>query len=155
MIEQNSTHDLLMKLKRKYMNDILSITEEEIKQKAQSDKDTITLYHGTTTDRLNSILQNGILPRAKTGIDNWQGEKSSIETVTYMTNKWHYFYAFRTFQLYINATYGDDFENIKHLDTFPCYVECKVPKGLLVMDEDFLFTRFMVKKISSNIGLAE
>lgn len=63
-------------------------------------------------------------------------------------NKWHYFYAINTVMLLgdANGSYHDEDGII-----FPCYVECKVPKSLLVMDEDFIKTRYMIKKINSTI----
>lgn len=141
--------DLLTEVKKKYMEDVQTINIEEIKKEAEKDKETVTLYHGTSSNRLNLILREGILPRKDTGIDNWKGdgeEKSSIDNVVYMTNKWHYFYATNTVWVVANETgsYIGEYGII-----YPCYIECKVPKSLLVMDEDFIKTRYMIKKITS------
>ncbi|MBB2483533.1 hypothetical protein H5P36_25705 [Bacillus sp. APMAM] len=57
---------------RNVMDSIFAINIDEIRENAQKDNETITLYHGTTTDRLNSTLQKGLLPRKETGLDNWE-----------------------------------------------------------------------------------
>lgn len=148
--------DILSDIKKRYMDSFLAINIDEIRENAQKDNETITLYHGTTTDRLNSILKKGLLPRKETGFDNWEwndDNENSIENVVYLSNKWHYFYAFNTWGVYLMKKYGENFEGLKqgdkYLDTFACYVECKVPKALLVIDEDFIKTRYMEKKIKS------
>lgn len=152
MSEHNALYDSIASVKKEYMKDISALNVEEFKQEAQKGKETVTLYHGTTTDKLKFIIQNGILPRKETGISTWKDDRSSIETVTYMTKKWHYFYAFNAWKVHLDTTYGDDWVMrgiVPQTGVFPCYFACKVPKGLLVADEDFIISNFMKKKILS------
>lgn len=102
--------DILSDIKKRYMDSFLAINIDEIRENAQKDNETITLYHGTTTDRLNSILKKGLLPRKETDIDNWEwndDNENSIENVVYLSNKWHYFYAFNTWGVYLMKKYGE------------------------------------------------
>lgn len=104
-------------------------------------KDTITLFHGTSTYYLNEILEQGLLPRIQTGNSNWKEEKcESLSYATYLTNKWHYMYAFQTFMKL--ATQGVTNGN------FPCYLEYKVPKSKLMLDEDFFSSKYMKNRIN-------
>lgn len=126
-------------LKREYKQDVekLTLTMDTV---TRDSDEFVTLYHGTSTKYLNDILKKGILPRNQTGHTNWDVHVESIPNVTYLTDKWHYFYA-------INAV----MEHSKEFAHFPCYIECKVPKRLLVMDEDFIHSDFMNKKIEKAI----
>lgn len=113
--------------------------------------DTITLYHGTTTAYLNSILTKGILHTEETGTSNW--DLDAVEKFTYLTNKWHYFYAYRANEEYLIRTYGEEYQDVPEarwwdtLNPLPCYIECKVPKALLFADEDMILSRYVYKKI--------
>jgi hypothetical protein len=117
MSEESQVNDLLTEIKKKYMVNTLNLNVEEVKKEAEKDKETITLYQGTTSNRLNSILREGILPRKETGIDNWNwdGDKSSIENEVYMTNKWHYFYAFNSWGVYLKNIYGEDLDGLRNI----------------------------------------
>lgn len=103
------------------------------------------LYHGSSVDKLNNILLNGLLSRSKTNNSNFKGDLVSNENLVYMTNKWHYFYAY-------NAISEDlDEPTTGHLPKIPCYIEAKVPKKFLVHDEDFFHSKYMLNKIKNCI----
>lgn len=111
-----------------------------------NESDYIMLYHGTTLSNLNEILLNGILPRNTTGKSNFTGDILSNENLVYMTNKWHYFYAY-------NASENEKNEQVieNSLGYLPCYVEARVPKALLVEDEDFFHSRYVSNKLKNCI----
>lgn len=135
-----------------YKEQVEEINIKEVKSEIDL-SDTVTLYHGTTFGHLNSILKYGILPRAITNIDNWEDVElilPSTSNVVYLTNKWHYFYAYQATGTYMEKNY----QRINWWDTgetFPCYVECVVPKALLVADEDFFNSKYMTQKIKTSI----
>lgn len=118
-------------------------------------KGTKTLFHGTTTAYLNDILQKGLLPRQATNIDNWADIQSSASNVVYLTNKWHYFYAYRATTIYLEQQAKKEGIEPKPWwltwDSVPCYIECEVPKALLVPDEDFFHSQYVSQKIQSAI----
>lgn len=104
------------------------------------ENDTISLFHGTSTYYLNEILTFGLLTRKESKINNWENNPS-FDQLTYLTKKWQYVYAYNAMlNLY-------EKENIA---TYPCYIEFKVPKALLVPDEDFINTKYMIKKLNKN-----
>jgi hypothetical protein len=103
--------------------------------------DTVTLYHGTSSYYLNDILRTGILARSHTKNNNWVDSRPSIENMTYMTNKWHYTYAINSFIELQKQGINDN--------NYPAYIECKVPKALLEIDEDFLYSNYMINKLKS------
>ncbi|MFF2532187.1 hypothetical protein ACFVS2_25090 [Brevibacillus sp. NPDC058079] len=137
-----------------YIKQLEMTNVEEVRRNADM-KDTVTLFHGTTTAHLNSILQHGLLPRKETEIDNWKGIYSSANTVIYLTNKWHYFYAYQATSSWMEEKAKERGEEIKDFwvtwETFPCYIECEVPKALLVTDEDFFHSTYVSQKIKSAI----
>lgn len=102
------------------------------------EKDTISLFHGTSTHYLNSILALGLLPRKDTDNSNWE-HHASIDNVVYLTRKWHYFFAHHSARK-LNHDAGTP--------SIPCYIECKVPKALLVPDEDFIVSKYVVEKFN-------
>ena len=61
-----------------------------------SKKKTITLYHGTSTKHMDSILKNGLLPRDKTGNSNWDGPVESKAGFVYLTTAYPVYFAFCT-----------------------------------------------------------
>lgn len=101
--------------------------------------DTVTLYHGTSINSLNGILLNGILVRSEINISNFDKKVESNDKLIYMSNKWHYFYAHNAFKM--NSKGKDDYFSL------PCYLEAKIPKALLVEDEDFLHSPYVKNKI--------
>jgi len=129
----------LMKQKKDFMKHILSVNVEGIKQGVKKNNGSVSLYYGTTTAQLSSILLDGILPRKDTHLGN--GSNESMEPVIYMTNKWHYFDAFNKNRSYINEQCEKD--------RFACYIECRVPKDLLVIDENFITTDYMKRKVQT------
>ncbi|WP_242297589.1 hypothetical protein [Bacillus cereus group sp. BfR-BA-01382] len=117
--------------------------------------DTITLYHGTTTKRLNEILQHGITPRNKNEINNFIDVPSNPELV-YLSTKWHYWYAFHANEKSLINQVGKEryeAESITSLwnetGDFPVYIVCEVPKELLVLDEDVVYQWGIKTKIRS------
>lgn len=141
-------------MKEDYWKSLEQIDVEEA-QATANPNDTVTLYHGTTTAYLMNILLSGILPRSETNLNNWKSNPS-FEKLVYLTNKWHYFYAFNATNSYMSDKYGDDWlEDNQEFqwwvtgETLPCYIECKVPTGLLIADEDFLASRYFVNKLKS------
>ena len=143
-------------MKENYLKSLSEIDIEDAVSNANHN-DTVTLYHGTTTAHLMNILLNGIRPRIETNFNNWK-HNPSFENLTYLTNKWHYFYAFNATNSFMDDKYGEEYlENHPDLqwwvtgETLPCYVECKIPKSLLVADEDFFASRYFVNKLKSAV----
>jgi hypothetical protein len=149
MTEKEMLEQVSAQIRLEYMELIKSIDTSSL---SVDSKDCVTLYHGTTTAYLNSIIRNGILPRNQTGIGNWDEEVASVENVTYLTNKWHYSYAIHAHIRYLQKEHGEDFGALtKERTSFPCYVECKVPKDLLVVDEDYFLTSHFLQKLKSQL----
>ncbi|MDF2879644.1 MAG: hypothetical protein K0R54_201 [Clostridiaceae bacterium] len=110
-----------------------------------NDDSTITVYHGTSLYYLNDILLKGILPRDTTGIGNYSNEIASNKNLVYLTNKWHYFYAYNAFNSLNKSEIDTGSLNI------PCYVECKVPAKYCVIDEDFFHSNYIKQRLKSAI----
>lgn len=117
--------------------------------------DTVTLYHGSTTGFLNNILRNGILPRKYSLYHNFK-ENPSNEHLVYLSNKWHYWYAYHANKESLIRKVGQeryDTENIRNLwnetSEFPMYIICDVPKELLTLDEDIVYQYDIKHKIRS------
>jgi hypothetical protein len=134
--------------KKKDVFELRPLYEEIVHSKFQQlnqieidENDTISLYHGTSTHYLNEILQNGLLARKDTCHNNWE-KLPSFEYLTYLTNKWQYAFAFNAVMELFEK------ENIL---SYPCYVEFKIPKALLVADEDLINTKYMVNRINKSI----
>lgn len=129
--------------------------KEAIKQYAKNQKglfievgkpwDTVTLYHGTTTRHLNSILQHGLTPRMINQISNFEDVPSNDELV-YLTTRWHYWYAHNANQQSLISQVGlerfeeEDIEGLwRETQDIPMYIECEVPRELLTLDEDVVY----------------
>jgi hypothetical protein len=104
-------------------------------------EDTIAVYHGTSSYYLNTILNTGILPRSETNNSNFDDTSPSIENMTYLTNKWHYIYALNSCKELQEKGITDN--------NFPTYIECRIPKSLLEVDEDFLYSTYVSNKLKS------
>jgi len=144
-------------LKDGIMEQIRELDVEEIKRNMDK-TDTITLYHGTNTYYLNSILENGILPQNLTGISNWDNPKAlANENVVYLTNKWHYWYAYNSLEKVLERTYGENWRDIKEAQwyntgkIFPIYLKINVPRSLCVLDEDIVYSKLVKDKISQAV----
>lgn len=149
MSEKEILEQLSAQIRLEFMEAVRKIDSSSL---SNDKNDTVTLYHGTTTANLNAIDREGILPRKQTGKGNWDDNVSSIENVTYLTNKWHYSYAIHAYIKEMQKKHGENFGKfIKERTAFPCYVECKVPKGLLVMDEDYIFSSHYQQKLKSHL----
>lgn len=141
----------------RYYKDVFMcfLAGQRVEDRVVDPKDTVTLYHGTTTAYLNDILEHGLLPRKDTDQGNWQDQVASSPNVVYMTNKWHYLYAYNATGAYIEKVEkntGKEQEPwFKSWLTFPCYIECVVPKALLVADEDFFHSRYISNRIQSSL----
>jgi hypothetical protein len=144
--------DVVKYLKDSHVKVLESMNERDLVSDSNK-KDTVTLYHGTTTAHLNNILKNGLLPRKETNNDNWSEISSSASNVIYLTNKWHYFYAYQATQSHLiekGRKEGIEPEPwFMTWETVPCYIECEVPKSLLVPDEDFFHSHYISRKIKS------
>ena len=131
--------------------DIESLHEEADKS------DTVTLYHGTNTFYLNRILKEGIAPRDVTGVDNWGHEAQSNEGIVYLTNKWHYWYAYHATEKILKDKYGEDWSSKPEaqwwltFNPLPIYLECQVPKVYLTFDEDIVYSKFFKDKLKNAI----
>jgi hypothetical protein len=116
---------------------------EDMKHTKVDENNTITLYHGTSSHYLNEILTYGLRTRGETGNNNWE-KCSSFENLIYLTRKWHYFFAYNTTM--------ELFET-KGIESYPCYLEFKVPTDLLVADEDFINTKFFSNIVNKKHSL--
>ena len=86
-------------------------------------KTKLTLFHGTSSDRLPQILEQGILPRNETGArSNWEGEVESKSDLVYLTTAYPVYFA-------VGACIGD---------AKPVVLQVKVDKTKLYPDEDFV-----------------
>lgn len=148
------TNDLFNQLKESFMYQARTFNIEELDKHADQDK-TITLYHGTNTYRLNSILKDGIRPRNETGFNNWEKEEAlANEDIVYLTNKWHYWYAYNSVDAVLTEKYGPEWS--QHDDTrwwvtgkiVPIYLSVEVPIHYLTIDEDILYSRYIKDKIN-------
>lgn len=151
----DSSVNPLETLKQEYMVSVKNqFKDVDIAQVWKSSKEFVTLYHGTSSYFLNDILTNGILPRNLTEHHNWEKAPSN-EDIIYLTNKWHYNYAYHTTETLLEKKYGEEWHKISEaqwwltLNPVPIYVECKVPKELLIADEDIFYSNFMRAKIKS------
>lgn len=154
LMELDYTKELSEQLKKQHSKNV----EEMIKNSTYDyDEDKkITVFHGTTLKCLNSILLHGILPRDTTGRSNFEKKIESNKNLVYLTNKWHYFYAYKAFLMSLEKNTVDERmgkgERIKVDDlNIPCYVECEVSSKECLMDEDFLHSNYVLQRIKSAI----
>lgn len=151
------TLNMFDEAKKDYIESLSQINVEELRKNIDKDK-CVQLFHGTTTAYLNDILENGIMPRGLTKQHNWK-ENPSVDKIVYLSSKWHYFYSYQATEVYYKNKYGEEAcENRPDLrwystwESFPCYIECLVPKALLVADEDFIYTTYMKQRILSSLN---
>ena len=144
-------------IKQYLMEQVRNFDIDELRKRADKD-DTITLYHGTNTFYLNSILENGILPRNITGNNNWEKEEAlANEDVVYLTNKWHYRYAYNSVEQLLKNKYGEDWSQKEEGQwwingkLFPIYLEIVVPKEYLAADEDLLYSKYVKDAIKAAV----
>lgn len=141
------TLEELVFIQKTYVQDLNNMNLDEFIERADK-KETVRLFFGTSTDKLNSILKNGIPTQERASTARWKGMKVSMKNVTYLTDKWHYFYAVNDCLAHVRKeTPNNSLEESYDAGVFPCYIECEIPKELLVMDEDYLITRHMAKKV--------
>lgn len=148
-------------LKKTFMEQVKQFDIEELKRK-ENKTDTVTLYHGTNSVHLNSILENGILPHNLTGRHNWEDERAKPnENVVYLTNKWHYWYAYNSLEKLLRDKYGEDWSSVPEAqwwltgNPMPLYIECKVPKVYLTLDEDIVYSKFIKDKVKAAMKKGE
>lgn len=128
-----------------------------LKDKVVDEEDTIVLYHGTNSVYLNDIIENGIQPRKLTGNHNWSEDERaySNEHLVYLTNKWHYKYAYVSLNKLLEAKYGEEWSANpkarwwKYFNPLPIYFKCNVPKSRLVIDEDIVYSNYVKNKVKS------
>lgn len=137
--------DVFKKVKEEYKAHVKKLYDGLDKTKID-ETNTITLFHGTNTFYINEILRQGILTRSEVGVDNWENNPS-FEFLTYLTNKWHYFYAINSTLTQLKTTNPEEVG----FSILPCYFEVQIPKALLVADEDFLATKYALNKMKSSV----
>lgn len=103
----------------------------------------VTLFHGTSLYHLNSILLYGLVPRNQSNLSNFDEGIKSHESLVYLTNKWHYFYAS------ISSERLKKEKKVAPQWCIPCYVECVLPMKRLVIEEDFFNSHFVRDKIKN------
>lgn len=129
-----------------------SILDIKRKREEEPSTDKVKLYLGTSSAYLSELLLKGV----QTRFENISDDESSMKnhTIT-LTNKWHYFNAFNMSNLFIVNKYGENAlqEGEKQwwntLETFPCYLECHIPKNKLIHSEIFMHTKYVENKIKS------
>lgn len=134
-------------------NQIMNYTKEQKKNfnGVEEPWETITLYHGTTSRYLNTIIREGLTSRSLNKRNNFT-EVPSNEELVYLTNRWHYWYAFNANQESLIEQVGEErFKNESLQDLwaetsdFPMYVTVEVPVELLTLDEDVVY-QYNIKK---------
>lgn len=127
--------------------EILKYTKEQKKnfKEVEIPWETVTLYHGTTSKHINSIIKDGITPRTTNKQNNFAHVPSNEELV-YLTSKWHYWYAFNANQNSLIEQVGEErylnepIEDLwKETMDYPMYVEIEVPVEVLTLDEDVVY----------------
>jgi len=101
----------------------------------------LILFHGTSLHYFNDILMYGLLRRNITGVSNFGEKIKSNENSVYLSKKWHYWYAYNSYNNLLN-------NGIKDMN-IPCYIECEVPVSSLVPDEDFFHSKYVLNKIKT------
>lgn len=106
------------------------------------------LYHGTTASRARKALQDGIQPRALTGLSNW-AEHPSCEQAVYLTNAYPVFFA------NVSASEADEDEaaflviDSDHLDpTLLAADEDAIEQAMRQMDDDPLRGMAMGERVA-------
>lgn len=105
------------------------------------DDKKITLFHGTDLSNINSILYSGLETSGETNKNNYEGDLKSNEGLIYLTNKWHYWYAYKALE--------QSFKNSDNKYRIPCYIECTVPASKLIMDEDFVHSMYVKNRLKT------
>lgn len=119
-------------------------------------EDIVELYHGTTAVHLSSILKEGLKPNAE-GFNRWENEVPPLSNVSYLTDKWHPFFAAHAFlkveeqrnpfiQSLIEGHLNKSMKFTGQKINFPCFIKVRVNKNFLIADEDFFLSRFMNEK---------
>jgi hypothetical protein len=137
------TKEITEQLKEQYHEMVNSLIQKG--ERDNQDNSMVTLFHGTNLKRLNTILLSGLVPNNITGINNFEGELKSNEHLIYLTNKWHYWYAFQT---YMNYRIEEQEDN-RDIYNIPCYVEVRVPANRLIIDEDFFHSSYIKTRLKS------
>ena len=134
------------------LHSIRDLFREELEEleetKLNKPNDKIILYHGTTTAHLKDILKDGIKPRIYTNKSNYKEEHRSANNLVYLTDKWHYMYAYNVTEYFSKNIHGVDYEWWKHKDILPMYIKVKVPKERLTLDEDIVYSDFFKNKVN-------
>ena len=151
---------------KQYQNELLAERKNQLTDKLSGE--TITLYHGTSSHYLADILKNGLRPRKCTNNSNYDDSNPSNESLVYLSNYWHYFYAFMTTNINLQnyeKEHDVDLRDEKTDDEtgfyeayyrltgdMPIVIEVEVPVEWLTYDEDIAyFNPFLQDVKSGNI----
>lgn len=120
---------------------------------------TITLYHGTSSSRISSILTNGLQPKSMHGHSNYDDTNPSNEELVYLAKELSLAYAFSVVSMekeQYEKEHNIDFNRLEIIDkdyrtameiyyettgNVPVIVEAKVPVEWLYFDEDIAYSR--------------
>lgn len=91
--------------------------------------DYIILYHGTCSKFKEGIIQNGLLPRKKTGNSNFEDTKISKEDSIYVGQLNYFGNIFDSVKVHA-------FQVSKKYNSNPLIVRCIIPISKLLSDED-------------------
>lgn len=136
------TKEIADQLRKQHYQNINNMIKEGLLD--NDDNKKVTLFHGTDFSNINSILYNGLETSGQTNRNNYEGELKSHEELIYLTNKWHYWYAYKA----LEQAFKDNEHEGEHAH-MPCYIECSVPASKLVMDEDFIHSMYVKNRIKT------
>lgn len=133
------TQELTDQLKKEHTRQVGELVNSGNRDNCETKK--IKLFHGTSLRYFNDILLGGLQKRNITQRSNFEDEIKSNENLVYLTNKWHYWYAYKA----VETLNKMDEANVN----VPCYIECEVEVKNLIMDEDFFHSKYVKTKLKN------
>lgn len=127
---------------------------------------TMTLYHGTSSSRISSILTNGLQPKSMHGHSNYDDTNPSNEELVYLAKELSLAYAFSVVSMekdQYEKEHDIDFNHLEVIDkefrtameiyyettgNVPVIVEVEVPVEWLYFDEDIAYSRDIFENIA-------